>query len=113
MNSVVVVASNYGCVIISELLFMICVVDYGNVKYLCTIDLIVNVDILSVYVVTTLLSVMLIIISDALLLVKVKRRKVSELGSVEVQCTYDQTCEELPFALLKLLYIYFEYFVDV
>ena len=46
---------------------MICVVDDGFVKYLCTIDLLVNVDILSVDVVTALLSVILIIISDALL----------------------------------------------
>ena len=46
---------------------MICVVDYGYVKYLCIVDLIVNVDVLSVDVVTALLSVMLIIISDALL----------------------------------------------
>ena len=46
---------------------MICVVDYGYVKYSCIIVLIANVDILSVDVVTTLLSVMLIIISDTLL----------------------------------------------
>ena len=46
---------------------MICVVDYEYVKYLCIVDLIVNVDVLSVDVVTALLSVMLVIISDALL----------------------------------------------
>ena len=46
---------------------MIYVVDYGYVKYLCIVDLIVNVDILSVDVVIALLSIMLIIISDALL----------------------------------------------
>ena len=46
---------------------MICVVDYGYVKYLCIIDLIVNVDILSVDVVTALVSIIFIIISDALL----------------------------------------------
>ena len=46
---------------------MICVIDYGYVKYLCIIDLIVNVDILSVDVVIVLLSVMLIIISNVLL----------------------------------------------
>ena len=46
---------------------MICVIDYGFIKYLYTVDLIVNMDILSVNVVAALLSVMLIIISDALL----------------------------------------------
>ena len=46
---------------------MICVVNYGYVKYLSIIDLIVNVDVLSIDVVTALLSVMLIIISDTLL----------------------------------------------
>ena len=46
---------------------MICVIDYGYVKYLYIVDLIVNVDVLSVDVVTAILSVMLIIISDALL----------------------------------------------
>ena len=45
---------------------MICVIDYGYVKYLCIVDLIVNIDVLSVDVVTALLNVMLIIISDAL-----------------------------------------------
>ena len=85
---------------------MICVVDYGYVKYLYIVDLIVNVDILSVNVVTALLSVMLIIISDALLLVKVKKRKVSEQRNVEVQCIYSQTCGKLYFAILKLLYMY-------
>ena len=44
---------------------MICVVDYGYVEYLCIVDLIVNVDILCVDVVTALLSVLLNIISDA------------------------------------------------
>ena len=46
---------------------MICVVDYGHVKYLCIVVLIVNVDILTIDVLTALLSVMLIIINDALL----------------------------------------------
>ena len=46
---------------------MICVVGYGYVKYLCTVNLIVIVDKLRVEVVTALLSVMFIIISDALL----------------------------------------------
>ena len=46
---------------------MICIVDYGYVKYLYIVNLIMNMDVLSVDVVTALLSVMLIIISDALL----------------------------------------------
>ena len=44
-----------------------CVVDYRYVMNLFIANLIVNVDVLSVYVVTALLSVILIIISDALL----------------------------------------------
>ena len=46
---------------------MICVVDYGYVEYLCIVDLIVNVDILCIDVVSALLSIMLIIIRDVLL----------------------------------------------
>ena len=46
---------------------MIYVIDYGYVKYLCIVVLTVNVDILSVDVVTALLSIMLIIISNTLL----------------------------------------------
>ena len=53
----------------------------------------------SIDVFTALLSIMLIIVGDALLLVKVMRRKMNESGSVEVQCTYDQTCGELSFAI--------------
>ena len=60
----------------------ICVIVYGYVKYPCIVDLIVSVDVLSVDVVIVLLSAMLIIFFDALLQVKVKRRRVSEPRSV-------------------------------
>ena len=53
--------------ILESLICDMCVVDYVYVEYLCIVDLIVHVDVLSVDVVTALLSVMLIIISDALL----------------------------------------------
>ena len=46
---------------------MICIVDYGYVKYLCIVNLIVNMDVLSVDIVTALLSVMLNVISNVLL----------------------------------------------
>ena len=53
--------------ILESLICDMCVIDYVYVEYLCIINLIVNVDVLSVDVVTALLSVMLIIISNALL----------------------------------------------
>ena len=63
MNSVIMVTNNYGCVKYPGI--MIC--DMCRWLWNILESLIVSVDILSVDVVTALLSIMLIIINDALL----------------------------------------------